>query len=501
MASTFRSLLQDTAVYGLSSMLGRFLNWMLTFVYVRVLLEQEMGQMTHLYAWTAVLLILLTYGMETTFFRFASKHDEPERVLGSTLWTLGISSSAFVLLGILTSGTVAPLLGQPDAPELVMMLVGIVALDAFTAIPLGYLRYQRRPWWFMTVRMSFILLTISLTLGVFYGLPLLEATFPSIFAGWYRPEHHLHYILGINLLGNLVQLGLLLPTIAQGRGGLDTKLLRPMLSYAWPILLLGLVGTLTNQADKLLLPHLFDDRLEADRLLGIYGASYKLAVIMVLFTQAFRYAYDPFVFAKSRDSDEAARRAYADAMKYYLITALVIMLAVMAYLDVIKLLIPESYYSGLVVVPYIMVGQLMFGLYSNLSIWFKLTDQTHWGAILSCIGCFLTVGVIYFLTPVIGFEACAYASVVANGAMMILSYLLGRRYYPVPYELPRMGLYAAITLGSLILLALIRRYTPDLLWVRLPLGTLILLPLLLTLLRLEVHVPAPKRAVHKLLRR
>lgn len=497
MASTFKTLVQDTAVYGLSSMIGRFLNWMLTFVYVQVLLKEEMGQMTNLYAWTAVLLIVLTYGMETSFFRFASKGNRPAEVFGTTLFCLGFTSLLFAVLGALFSPDIATFLGQGEHPELVLLLVGVIALEAFTAIPMGYLRYQRRPWWFMTIRMTFVLLTIALTLGVFFVLPALGSRFPEMFGGWYRPEWHLHYILGINLIGNILQLMLLLPTISQAKAVLDTKLLREMLAYGWPILLLGLVGTVTNQADKIIFPELFADRVEGDRLLGIYSACYKLAVIMVLFTQAFRYAYDPFVFAKSKESDESARRAYADGMKYYVITSLVIMVGVMAYLDLIKLLITEGYYSGLVVVPYIMAGQLMFGIYSNLSIWFKLTDQTHWGAIISSLGCVLTVALIYTLTPRIGFMACAYASVVANGAMMLISFFLGRKHYPVPYQLGRMGLYAGVALLSLLVLHLVRAYTPDILWLRLSLGTLIALPIVLVVVYKEVNMQALRALLHK----
>lgn len=497
MASTFKTLIQDTAVYGLSSMVGRFLNWMLTFVYVQVLLKEEMGQMTNLYAWTAVLLIILTYGMETSFFRFASKGDRPAEVFGTTLYSLGFTSLLFAVVGALFVSDIATFLGQGDSSELVLLLVGVIALEAFTAIPMGYLRYQRRPWWFMTIRITFVLLTIILTLGTFFGLPALGEYFPEIFGGWYRPEWHLHYILGINLVGNILQLVMLLPTIAQAKWVLDTKLLRQMLAYGWPILLLGLVGTVTNQADKIIFPELFADRTEGDRLLGIYSACYKLAVIMVLFTQAFRYAYDPFVFAKSKESDGSARRAYADGMKYYVITSLVIMVGVMAYLDLIKQLIPDSYYSGLVVVPYIMAGQLMFGIYSNLSIWFKLTDQTHWGAIISSLGCVLTVTLIYTLTPYMSFMACAYASVVANGAMMLISYLLGRKHYPVPYELGRMGLYAGVALVSLLALHFVRSYTPDMLWLRLGLGTLITLPILGVVAYKEVNLQTVRALLHK----
>ena len=444
MSSTLTSLIKDTAVYGLSSMFGRFLNWLLTFVYVRVLLPEEFGQMTNLYAWTAILMILLTYGMETAFFRFANKHEQPADVYTTTLWSLGISSLLFVLLGWMFLDPLAEALHVAEHKDLLSCLLIIVASDAFMAIPLGYLRYEQRPWWFMTVRMSFVFSTIILTLFTFYGVPALSEYVPLL--SELQPRAHaLQYIFGINLVSNGLQFLLLLPTLRKATGHFDASLLREMLRYALPMLLLGLAGNFNNQADKILFPLLFDDPHYANGQLGIYGACYKLAVVMVLFTQAFRYAYDPFIFAEKKKGEEAARRAYSSSMTYYVLFTLFIFLAVMSYIDVLKLLIAPAYYPGLTVVPWIMAGQLMFGVYFNLSLWYKVTDRTHWGAILSIVGCALTVLLIVLLAPRYGFMACAWASVVANGGVMLISYILGQRYYPVSYDLPRLALYTLLT--------------------------------------------------------
>ena len=444
MSSTLTSLIKDTAVYGLSSMFGRFLNWLLTFVYVRVLLTEEFGQMTNLYAWTAILMILLTYGMETAFFRFANKHEQPADVYTTTLWSLGISSLLFVLLGWMFLDPLAASLHVAEHKDLLSCLLIIVASDAFMAIPLGYLRYEQRPWWFMTVRMSFVFSTIILTLFAFYGVPALSEYVPLL--SELQPRAHaLQYIFGINLVSNGLQFLLLLPTLRKATGHFDASLLREMLRYALPMLLLGLAGNFNNQADKILFPLLFDDPHYANGQLGIYGACYKLAVVMVLFTQAFRYAYDPFIFAEKKKGEEAARRAYSSSMTYYVLFTLFIFLAVMSYIDVLKLLIAPAYYPGLTVVPWIMAGQLMFGVYFNLSLWYKVTDRTHWGAILSIVGCALTVLLIVLFAPRYGFMACAWASVVANGGVMLISYILGQRYYPVSYDLPRLALYTLLT--------------------------------------------------------
>ena len=445
MSSTLTSLIKDTAVYGLSSMFGRFLNWLLTFVYVRVLLTEEFGQMTNLYAWTAILMILLTYGMETAFFRFANKHEQPADVYTTTLWSLGISSLLFVLLGWMFLDPLAASLHVAEHKDLLSCLLIIVASDAFMAIPLGYLRYEQRPWWFMTVRMSFVFSTIILTLFAFYGVPALSEYVPLL-SGLQPRAHSLQYIFGINLVSNGLQFLLLLPTLRKATGHFDASLLREMLRYALPMLLLGLAGNFNNQADKILFPLLFDDPHYANGQLGIYGACYKLAVVMVLFTQAFRYAYDPFIFAEKKKGEEAARRAYSSSMTYYVLFTLFIFLAVMSYIDVLKLLIAPAYYPGLTVVPWIMAGQLMFGVYFNLSLWYKVTDRTHWGAILSIVGCALTVLLIVLLAPRHGFMACAWASVVANGGVMLISYTLGQHYYPVSYDLRRLALYTLLTI-------------------------------------------------------
>ena len=485
MSSTLTSLIKDTAVYGLSSMFGRFLNWLLTFVYVRVLFTEEFGQMTNLYAWTAILMILLTYGMETAFFRFANKHEQPADVYTTTLWSLGISSLLFVLLGWMFLDPLAASLHVAEHKDLLSCLIIIVASDAFMAIPLGYLRYEQRPWWFMTVRMSFVFSTILLTLFAFYGVPALSEYVPLL--SELQPRAHaLQYIFGINLVSNGLQFLLLLPTLRKATGHFDASLLREMLRYALPMLLLGLAGNFNNQADKILFPLLFDDPHYANGQLGIYGACYKLAVVMVLFTQAFRYAYDPFIFAEKKKGEEAARRAYSSSMTYYVLFTLFIFLAVMSYIDGLKLLIAPAYYPGLTVVPWIMAGQLMFGVYFNLSLWYKVTDRTHWGAILSIVGCALTVLLIVLLAPRYGFMACAWASVVANGGVMLISYILGQHYYPVSYDLRRLALYTLLTIILYGMQWGIANALPEATLLRMLFNTLLLLIFLGIVYRYEV---------------
>lgn len=444
MANPLKGLLKDTAIYGLSTVVGKFLNWLLTFLYVRILVPEEFGTMTNLYAWVALTLIVLTLGMETTFFRFVNKHPEPEVVYSTAVRTLAITSGVFVLLGMLFTEPLTHYLHLGGQEHLLWLLLLVIGLDAFATIPLAYLRYAQRPWRFLLVRMTFIALTIFLTLIVFWGLPYLSEKLGENIVPNIGAEYALTYILGINLVGNVVQVALLAPTIRLRGVGMDWALLRQMLGYSWPILLLGLVGSFNNQADKILFPMLFDDVAEGRYQLGIYSACYKIAVVMVLFTQAFRYAYDPFVFAQTKRGPDKAKAAYTSSMKYYVLFTLAIFLCVQSSLEVLKLLIAPDYYAGLVVVPWIMAGQLMFGVYFNLSIWYKLTDRTYWGAILSVIGCTLSVLVIVLGAERYGFMACAWASVVSNAAIMSLSYILGQRYFPINYRVLELLGYAVL---------------------------------------------------------
>lgn len=497
MAHPLQSLLKDTAVYGLSSVVGRFLNWLLTALYSRVLLTGEFGVMTNLYAVIALLLIVLTYGMETSFFRFTSTHERPTLVYSTVLRSVGTTSLLFLIGGLLLLDPITAALGREGDRGLVAMLLAIVALDAFATIPLGYLRYAQRPWWFMGVRMGFILLTILLTILAFYGLPWLAETFPSVCGSWYAPGYGLYYIMGINLVGNVVQILMLSPTFRHARAGFDWSLLRRMLSYAWPILLLGLVGSFNNQADKLLFPRLFEDRAVGESELGIYSACYKIAVIMILFTQAFRYAYDPFVFARSKEGGEAAKTAYTLSMKYYVIFTLFIFLGVMSTLELLQYFVGPDFRSGLAVVPWVMAGQLLFGIYFNLSLWYKLTDRTYWGAILSVVGCVLTVLIIVLGTPHYSYMACAWASVLSNGAITLLSYLLAQRYYPIAYELRRMGLYALLVVVLLSMQWLLTRYVTEQTGIRLAFNLTTCLIYLGIVMRLEL----PKATLQSLLAR
>ena len=446
MAGGLRRLVKETAVYGLSSIVGRFLNWMLVPMYTRVLAGTgEYGIVTNLYGWTALLLVLLTYGMETGFFRFINKKEEraPERVYASVLYCLMGSSALFAACVFAALPAISGAMGYADHPEFVGMMAGIVAVDAFCCVPFAYLRYQGKAWRFAGIKLANIGLNIFLNIFFLVVCPWLHARCPGAVDWFYRPNYGVGYVFVANVFTTLFTLVALVPDMLPGlRAKADGALLRQILRYSFPILLLGIAGIFNQTADKILFPFLFADKAYANEQLGIYGACFKIAVVMVMFTQAFRYAYEPFIFARNKSGDN--KEAYAEVMKYFIIFALFIFLGVMFYLDILKYFVGEAYYPGLRVVPIVMLGELFFGIYFNLSLWYKLIDETKWGAYFSAIGCVATVAIIVLFAPSYGYMACAWASFFCNLLMMLLSYFVGQRKYPVAYDLRSALVYGCL---------------------------------------------------------
>lgn len=447
MAGGMKRLAKDTAVYGLSSIIGKILNYFLVPMYVRVLPDAgEYGIVTNLYAWVALLLVLLTYGMETGFFRFINKKEEeqPLRVYSTTLFSIGTTSLLFIGLSFLLITPISGWLGYQEHPEYVLMMLGIVAVDAFCSIPFAYLRYAGRPYRFAGIKLFNIFLNIFLNVFFLVICPWLYQKAPDMIKWFYVPGYGVGYVFVANVITTAVTLLLLLPNILPAfRYKPDLSLLKQMLRYSFPILILGVAGVFNQTADKIIFPFLFEDKIYANTQLGIYGACFKIAVIMVMFIQAFRYAYEPYIFARNKSEDNNTK-PYVEAMKYFIIFSLLIFLGVMFYLDIFKYIVVPEYYSGLKVVPIVMLGELFFGIYFNLSFWYKLTDQTQWGAYFSIIGCIVTVSIIVLFAPVYGFMACAWASFVCNLLMMVISYLVGQKKYPIPYDMKSAFIYFAL---------------------------------------------------------
>ena len=450
------SLAKDTAIYGLSSIVGRFLNYLLVPLYTATLSAAGggYGVITNVYAYTALLLVILTYGMETTFFRFANKEGEdPRRVYSTALVSVGTTSLVFVALVLTFISPISSAMGYAEHPSYVWVMAITVALDAFQCIPFAYLRYKKRPVKFAALKLANIMMSIALNLVFFLVLPKwYESTGGEGFVSQiYSPEVGVGYAFYINLFCSAALMFLLLKELTGFKYVLDRALLRRMLSYSWPILVLGIAGILNQTADKILFPYIYKGA-DAHAQLGIYGAASKIAMIMAMITQAFRYAYEPFVFGKAKDKDN--RDTYAKAMKYFVVFTLLAFLAVIGYMDLLKYLIGPDYWSGLRVVPIVMAAEIMMGVYFNLSFWYKLIDKTIWGAWFSGAGCLVLVLVNVIFVPRYGYMACAWAGFAGYGTAMLLSYFVGQRHYPINYPVKDMAVYVVV---AVVLCLVMRR--------------------------------------------
>ncbi len=439
-----KSLAKDTAIYGLSSILGKFLNWCLVPLYTYLLTSSaDYGIVTNLYAWTALLLVILTYGMETGLFRFLNKgEDSPDTVYSTTLITLFVTSASFAVIVSLLSHPVADAMGYSAHPEFISMLAIVVAMDAFDSIPFAYLRYQKRPLAFALLKLFMIFVNIIMNLFFLLGCPAIMRWNPSLIDWFYNPDYGVGYVFVANLISTTSVTLALLPTVFCVKPVFDGALLRRMLSYSLPLLLLGVVGIMNQTIDKIIFPYLYADAQEGAAQLGIYGACFKVAMVMMVFTQAFRYAYEPFVFAKNKEAD--SRESYAVTMKYFLITSFLIFLGITFYLDILRYIIREDYWGGLVVIPVVLLAYIFQGVYFTLSFWYKLNDKTQYGAYMSMAGCLINVALIVILVPLIGYMGAALASLVAFFTMMIVSYVWGQKYLPVNYDFKTILIYFAL---------------------------------------------------------
>ena len=471
--SSLKRLLSDSVVYGLSSIVGRFLNYLLVPVYTYHISAASggYGVVTNVYAYTALLLVILTFGMETTFFYFANRGDEAagsrQKVFSTALGSVGSVSLLFVMGVMLFLGPISSAMGYGSHPEYIAVMAVVVALDAFQAILFARLRFENKAWKFAALKLAFIVMNIGLNLFIFLVAPKWQHL---DWMGWYDEQNNVGYIFYVNLICTaLVTFGFWKEIKDFKFRLFDVELLKQMLKYAWPLLLFGVVGILNQVADKILFPKLMPGH-EGEVQLGIYGACVKIAMIMSMITQAFRYAYEPFVFAGGKS--EKSKESQALVMKYFVMFTLLAFMVVVCYMDVFKYIIRHDYWGGLRAVPIVMMAEILMGIYFNLSFWYKLTAKTWWGAVMSAAGCAVMVAVNVIFVPRIGYMACAWGGLAGYGTCVLLSYFIGQHYYRVPYPVASLlgymllavGLYAASTLVYI-----------DNRWLRLSYNTLLLL--------------------------
>jgi O-antigen/teichoic acid export membrane protein len=440
-----KKLAKETAIYGVSSILGKFMNWLLVPLYSYVLTSPaDYGIVANLYAWTALLLVVLTYGMETGFFRFANKYAEIDRkVYGNTLMSVTSTSLIFAVLTVVFSQEIANALGYPNHPEFIAMLGAVVAMDAIGSIPFAWLRYKSRPIRFASLKLLMIFTNIIFNIFFLVVCPWVMEKNPGLIDWFYDPDYGVGYVFIANVIQTVVVTVALLPDMLKAEFKFDAALLRKILAYSLPLLILGIAGIMNQTLDKILFPYLIDDPEIAKTELGIYSACFKISMVMMMFTQAFRYAYEPFIFAKHKDS--GSKEAYADAMKYFVIFSLLIFLGMVFYLDIFKFLIRSDYRDGLRVIPIVLFSYIFQGVFFNLSLWYKLMDKTMYGAWFSVVGAVITLGINIVFVPVFSYMASAWAAFACYFVMMLLSYFIGQKNMPIPYDLKAIGLYTILS--------------------------------------------------------
>jgi len=466
--ANLKGLAKDTAIYGMSSIVGRFLNYLLVPLYTNYMPKEsgDYGVSVNIYAYTALALAILTFGMETTLFRFANKEGEkPDTVFTTAITVVSVLSAIFLasIFGFITP--ISESLGYADHPEYILMMATVVVLDSIQAMPFSYLRFQKRPIKFASLKMLFIFLNIGLNVLYFVVLEKTEV----------------FYVFCINLWCTGLISFFFIPDFLKVKWQFDFALLKRMLSYSWPILVLAIAGVLNQTVDKIIFP-LVCSEADAKAQLGVYGACVKVAMIMAMITQAFRYAYEPIVFSKAKDKD--SKEYYAVAMKYFIIFTLFAFLCVMGYMDILKHIIGEEYREGLVTVPIVMAAEIMMGIYFNLSFWYKLIDKTIWGAWFSLTGCAVLVTINVIFIPKYGYMACAWGGFAGYATAMTLSYFVGQRLNPIQYDLK--GIFIYILLAAALFVAMF--FLPDTwpVWLRILLNTILIILFLLEIIHRDL---------------
>ncbi len=442
-----RKLAGQTAIYGFGTVVPRFLNYaLLTPFYTRILGLEQYGIVTELYAWMVLALVILTYGMETTYFRFAGKKAPAEKVYGTSLVSLLTTSIFFILAVSLFITPVSGFLGYGQHPEYIRMFAWIVAIDAFSAIPFAWLRNNNRAVTFSILKIINVVVTM---ITVFFFLKIAPALADKG-STWihkvYNADFQVGYVFVANLAGSAFTMICLLPFMLKIRPAFDRKLLAKMLSYSWPLLVGGIAGSLNEVLDKILLRRLIGGA-EGLATVGLYGAGYKVGVLMSLFIQMYRFAAEPFFFEKAGNKD--AKETYAVTMKYFVITALILFLGINLYIEALQIIIGPMFRESLIVVPIISMGYLLLGIFINQSIWYKVDDKTIYGAWITIIGAVVTVIVNVVFVPSYGYVAAAWAHVACYLSMVLVSYMVGQKYYPIKYETGKIFMYIVLAVALL----------------------------------------------------
>ncbi len=450
-----RKLAGQTAIYGLSSIIGRLVNYLLVPIYTAIFAPEIYGVVTEFYSYVAFMIVLLTYGLETAYFRFINIQEDKEHVFRTVFSSLSVTSFIFLIFILLQADAIASWLKYPDNAEYIRWFGIVLATDAVASILFARLRAHDKPLRFAILKLTGIFLNIGIALTTLVLCPYLleNELLPQLH--WlinkiYDPAIGVGYVFLANMIASAVTFLLLLSSLKKIKGKwFDLNLWKNMIKYASPLLIVGLAYVINETADKVLLKYLLPYSLQTNMYyVGIYGACYKLALLMTLFIQAFRFAAEPFFFSYAKEKN--AQLVYARVMDYFVIIGCMIFLMVMLYIDFFKYFIDKAYWVGLDIVPIILLANLFLGLYYNLSIWYKLTDNTRYGAYIAIFGAIITIVLNIFWIPRIGYLGSAWATLICYGMMLIASYLLSRKYYKIPYRVKTGLFYIVLAVGIYI---------------------------------------------------
>lgn len=440
-----KKLIGQTAIYGMSTIIGRFLNFMLVPLYTRCFSQSEYGVVTELYSYTVFLMIFLTYGMETGFFRFVQNKEDQPKVFSTIMTSLFTSSFVFIGLVLIFLNPISSVLGYADHQNFIMIMAIIIGIDAFTSVPFAKLRHENKALKFAAIKLTNIAINIGLNLLLIIVFPQIAKTSSNEWFVAHFATPNVLWIFISNLVASVVTLLLLLPDIFKSRNGFDYALLKRILSYSWPLLISGLAGSINEVYDRVSLRYFLTipDGADASQYIlsqvGVYGANYKLAMIISLFNQAFRFAAEPFFFSRMKEQD--SRQIYAKIMNYFTIFTLFLFLVIILYLDVFKLFIGSNFHDGLNIIPVLLMANIFLGIVFNLSIWYKVTNQTKFGIGITGFGAVITLAINMIFVPRYGYVACAWATLACYVLMAVLSYNLCQKHYGIPYKLGALTLY------------------------------------------------------------
>lgn len=465
-----KKILGQTAIYGLPSILGRFLNYCLVFLHTNIFVTSNYGVQNYFYAIAAFMAVVLTYGMETAYFRYASIEENKERVFSTSQYSLYFTTIPILILLLLLAQPIASLLGYPNNANYVVWFAFMLSLDALCVIPFAKLRVQNKALKFAGLKFMNILINIALNLVFLLWLPTWYANAggQGVVAHLYNPNWNVEYVFLANLIASAVTYIVMLPSAINLKGGFDKVLWKKMFVYAFPLLFFGLAGIINETFDRVLLRYLLPENV-AESQIGIYGACYKISILMTIFIQAYKYAAEPFFFSYSKEKD--AKQTYADLMTYFVIATSAIFLVTTLFLDVALLMIGKDFREGKEIIPILLMANLFLGVFYNLSVWYKLTNKTRYGAYIAIVGAAITLVLNIVLIPKIGYVGSAWATFFCYGTMMIISFVTGHKYYPIPYNFKRLLLYPAL---ATILYFVAELWTPESMVLRYTLCTLYL---------------------------